>query len=194
MKWKIIAVVACIALAIVLAVNFAYLHFSSNAALRSLNSASVVTQIKQLKELVTVRYSLQQVVGLTEPRGSFGEESILLLVQGEAQAGVDLAALKPDDITPSGNRMITIHLPHAKLFATYIDEKQTKVWDRHITWWTPWIPPDPDLEHKARLKALDDLRSAAVSMGILNQAQKNAESAICDFLKAFKIDVNFQTT
>lgn len=194
MKWKVLAVAACIALAAVLVINFAYLHFSSNAALRSLSSASVVTQVKQLKELATVRYSLQRVVGITEPRGAFGEESILLMVQGEAQAGMDLGAMKPSDITLSGNRAITIRLPRAKLLNTYIDEKQTKVWDRHITWWTPWIPPDPDLEHRARLQALDDLRSAALRMGILNESQKNAESAICNFLKAFKIEVNFQTT
>jgi hypothetical protein len=191
MKWKIIGVGASVALAIVLAVNLLYWHFSSNSGLRSLNSASVVTQIKQLKELVTVRYSLQRVVGLTEPRGAFGSESILLMVQGEAEAGVDLGSLKAGDVTFSGKRAVTIRLPKAKLFNTYIDEKQTKVWDRHITWWTPWIPYDPDLEHRARLSAVDDLRSAALSMGILGQAQKDAEDAICEFLKALQIDVEF---
>jgi Protein of unknown function (DUF4230) len=191
MKWKIIGLAACVALAIVLVVNLLYLHFSSNSGVRSLNSASVITQIKQLKELVTVRYSLQRVVGLTEPRGAFGEESILLMVQGQAEAGVDLAALKPGDITLSGKRTLTIRLPRAKLFNTYIDEKQTKVWDRHITWWTPWIPYDPDLEHRARLSAIDDLRSAALGMGILERAQKNAEDAVCDFMKALQIDVEF---
>ncbi len=85
-----------------------------------------------------------------------------------------------------------IHLPRSKILASYIDEKQTKVWDRHMTWWTPWIPPDPDLEHKARLRAIDDIQSAAISMGILNEAQKNAENAICDFLKAFHIEVSYQ--
>ncbi|HSU33356.1 MAG TPA: DUF4230 domain-containing protein [Bryobacteraceae bacterium] len=194
MKWKIIGVAACVALAVVLAVDLLYLHFSSNSALRSLNSASVITQVKQLNELVTVRYSLQRVVGLTEPRGAFGEESILLMVQGQAEAGVDLATMKPGDITFSGKRAVTIRLPRAKLFNTYIDEKQTKVWDRHITWWTPWIPYDPDLEHRARLSAIDDLQSAALGMGILKQAQKNAENAVCDFLKALKIDVEFEAS
>jgi hypothetical protein len=192
MRWKILAALACLAVVILLVVDLAYLHFSSSARLRVLDSASVVTQVKQLKNLVTVRYSLQRVVGVTEPRGAFGEESILLMVQGDVQAGVDLAKLKREDIVRTGKQAITIHLPHANLFAAYIDEKQTKVWDRHITWWTPWIPPDPDLEHKARLRAIDDIQSAAISMGILNEAQKNAENAICDFLKAFQIEVNFQ--
>lgn len=192
MRWKILSVVACIALAILLVINFTYLHFSSAARLRVLDSASVVTQVKQLKNLVTVRYSLQRVVGMTEARGAFGEESILLMVQGDVQAGVDLAMLKPEDIVRTGKQAITIHLPHSKLLASYIDEKQTKVWDRHMTWWTPWIPPDPDLEHKARLRAIDDIQSAAISMGILTEAQKNAENAICDFLKAFHIEVSYQ--
>lgn len=194
MKWKIIAAAAFIALAVLLIVDFAYLHFSSNAGIRSLNSESILTQVKQLKDLATVRYSLQRVVGLTEPRGAFGEESILLMVQGEIQAGVNLADLKPGDVTKSGNHVIAIRLPHAKLLNTYINEKQTKLWDRHITWWTPWIPPDPDLEHKARLQALEDLQTTALQMGILTEAQKNAENAICEFLKAFKIEVVFSNT
>jgi hypothetical protein len=191
MKWKIIAAVTCTLLAVVLTVNVVYLYFVSNAAVRSLNSATVVAQIKQLKELVTVRYSLQRVVGLTEARGAFGQESILLMVQGEAQAGVDLASMKSGDITVVGDRTITVRLPRAAIFNTYIDEKQTKVWDRHITWWTPWIPYDPELEHRARLSAIEDLRSAALKLGILEQAQKNAEDAVCDFLKAFNLEVTF---
>lgn len=192
MRWKILAALACLAVAILLVADFAYLHFYSGARLRVLDSASVVTQVKQLKNLVTVRYSLQRVVGVTEPRGAFGEESILLMVQGDVQAGVDLSKLKREDIVRTGKQAITIHLPQASLFAAYIDEKQTKVWDRHITWWTPWIPPDPDLEHKARLRAIDDIQLAAISMGILNEAQKNAENGICEFLKAFNIEVNYQ--
>ena len=73
-----------------------------------------------------------------------------------------------------------------------IDDKQTKVWDRSITWWTPWVPYDPDLEHKARMQALDDVRSAALQMGILDQAQTNAEASIRDFLAALQISTTFK--
>ncbi len=192
MKWKIAAVVSTIAFLLLLTGVFIYAALTQAFGLHRLDSRAVVTQIKQLKQLVTVRYTIQRVVGLKEPKQPLGEESILLMVQGEALAGVDLDGITPRNITYSGKRTIVIAVPRAKLFNTFLDEKQTKVWDRHITWWTPWVPYDPDLEHKARLEAIDDLRTAALRMGILDQAQKNTESAIRDLLSAFDVKVNFK--
>jgi hypothetical protein len=68
-----------------------------------------------------------------------------------------------------------------------IDDKQTKVWDRQITWWTPWVAPNPDLERQARLKALDEIESAAREMGILEDARRNAESTLRALLQGFGI-------
>ncbi|MGA8026368.1 MAG: DUF4230 domain-containing protein [Bryobacteraceae bacterium] len=192
-KWKIAAVTSTIGFFVLLMCVFAYAHLRESFGIHRLDSASVITQVKQLNQLVTVRYSIQRVVGLTEPKVPLGEESILLMVQGEALAGVDLATLTAHDVSYSGKRSVTITLPQSKLFNAFIDENQTKVWDRHITWWTPWVPYDPDLEHKARIQAIDDVRSAALKMGILGQAQKNAESAIRDILDAFDVKVNFKT-
>jgi hypothetical protein len=114
------------------------------------------------------------------------------MVQGEAIAGIDLSRLKPEDVTKTGTQTVTIQLPAARLLNVFIDEKQTKVWDRQITWWTPWVPYDPDLEHKARMQALDDVRKAALQMGIVEQAQSNAESAIRDLMSTMQISVNFK--
>ena len=132
-------------------------------------------------------------VGLREPKTPFGEESILLMVQGEALAGVDLAAVEARDVTYTGVRSVVLTIPRAKLFQCFLDEKQTKVWDRRITWWTPWVPYDPDLEHKARLQAIGDLRAAALKMGILDQAQKNAEAAIRELLGALGLKAALKT-
>ena len=193
MKWKLPAIASTTLLLLLIAI-FSYLHFvnlSWNS--RALDSPSVITQIRQLRQLVTVRYSIQRVVGITEPKEPFGSESILLMVGGEALAGVDLASLNPNDVVLSGSSdKVLIALPSAKLFDTYLDEKQIKVWDHHITWWTPWVPFNPDLEHKARLQALNEIRSAALSMGILDQAQRNAETAIRDLLAAFGIQAHFE--
>ncbi len=193
MKWKIVAVGSSCAFAALLIGVFAYAYFEQSFGMRRLNSAAVVTQIQQLNELVTVKYSIQRVVGLREPKVPFGEESILLMVQGEALAGVDLASMTARDVRYTDKRAVTLTLPRAKIFNTFIDEKDTKVWDRQITWWTPWVPYDPDLEHKARLEAVGDLRKAALSIGILDQAQKNAEISIRDFLSAFDIKADFKT-
>ncbi len=193
MRWKIVAAVSTCAFIALLVGVFAYAYFTQAFGMRRLDSQAVVTQIQQLNELVTVKYSIQRVVGLREPKVPFGEESILLMVQGEAIAGVDLAAMTSRDIVYTGKRVVMLTLPRAKIFNAFIDEKQTKVWDRQITWWTPWVPYDPDLERKARLEAVDDLRKAALSVGILDQAQKNAQVSIRDFLSAFDIKADFKT-
>lgn len=193
MRWKIAAVLSsCVLIALLIAV-FAYAYFRQAFGVHRLDSEAVVTQVQQLNELVSVKYSIQRVVGLREPKVPFGEESILLMVQGEAVAGVDLATMTARDVRYTDKRAVTLTLPRAKIFNTFIDEKQTKVWDRQITWWTPWVPYDADLEHKARLEAVDDLRRAALSIGILDQAQKNAQISIRDFLSAFDIRADFKT-
>jgi hypothetical protein len=192
-RWKIAAIVSSCALFALLAGLFVSGIVRHAFGLRSLDSASVLIQIKQLKELVTVKYRIQRVVGLREPKVPFGEESILLMVEAEALAGVDLDRLNARDVHYTADRTATITLPAARLLHLFLNEKQTKVWDRQITWWTPWVPFDPDLEHKARLQAIDDMQHAALSMGILDQAQSNAEAAIRQLLAAFQIHANFKT-
>jgi len=158
----------------------------------SVEPPAVLMGVRQLKQLVTVRYSIQRVVGITEPRVPLGSESVLLMVQGEVSAGVDLAELQAADIRRKGSRAMVIRLPGAKLLDAFLDEKHIKVWDHQITWWTPWVSIDPDLEHRARLQALDDVRAAALEMGILDQAQNNAQTAIRDFLAALNMQVTFE--
>lgn len=192
MRWKITAILSIGTLVCLLAVLLIAGAFQQAFGPRRLDSAATISQVKKLKELITVKYSIQRVVGLREPKVPFGEESILLMVQGEVLAGVDLDHLTARDIQYAGAQVAIVTLPPARILHSFLDEKGTKVWDRQITWWTPWVPYDPDLEHKARLQALDDVNKAALSMGILTEAQKNAETAIRDFLAPFQVQTSFK--
>ena len=145
---------------------------------------TIVLQVQKLSQLVTVRYRIQRVVAMTESKQPVGEESILLMVEGEVQGGIDLHNVTSADVVADETGALTITLPQPTILNLSIDEKKTKVWDRHVTWWTPWIAPDPDLEHKARLKALDDIREAAIEMGVLDQARANAQGALGDLFGA----------
>lgn len=160
---------------------------------QSLDVPAIVTEVRQLNNLVTVRYSIQRVVGLTEPKVPFGSESILLMVQGEVQAGIDLSQIKARDVEADADGTVDISLPAPKVTDAYLNEKQIKVLDRSVTWWTPWVPYDPDLEHKARLQGLEDVRAAALEMGILGQAQRNAETSIRDLLGALHLRVKYRS-
>ena len=187
------AVSAFLLLLVLCVAYVAFPAFWLKLAAREMNVPAVITQVKKLNQLVTVKYSIQRVVGLTEPKVPFGEESILLMVEGQALAGVDLNELTSDDVSPRGTHPMRVMLPRAKMMQVFLDEKRTKVWDRHITWWTPWAPYDPELEHKARLSALDDVRSAALGMGILENAQRNAQVVIAGFLHSLGIEAQVVT-
>lgn len=185
--WRAIAITSILALVFLLLTSYFHLWVR-----RPASPATIITEVHKLNQLVTVRYSIQRVVGVKEPKVPVGEESILLMVQGEALAGVDLDRVRARDIKYDGHRSIIITLPPARLFNSFLDEEQTKIWDRHITWWTPWVPYDPDLEHKARLQAINDVRDAALKMGILDQAEKNAKISIRELLSAFDLQVSFK--
>jgi len=144
---------------------------------------TVVAQVRELNQLATVRFTLQRVVSLTEQKQPVGSETILLIVQATVDAGVNLAALRPDDVIRRPDGAVVIRLPAATILNLALDEKQTKVWDRQKTWWTPWVAYSRDLEHNARLSGLDSAQKAALEMGILDQAQRNAETAIRSLLK-----------
>jgi hypothetical protein len=162
-------------------------------ALEGADSPAVVTEIQRLNQLITVRYSIERVVGVKERKEPVGEESLLLMVQAEVQAGVDLAHVDSAGVHFSDPHSVIVLLPRAQIVNVFLDEKYTKVWDRRITWWTPWVGYDPDLEHKAREQALEDVKSAALSMGILQQAQRNAELAVRDFLAALHLTATVKT-
>jgi hypothetical protein len=176
--WAAIGAVAGIVLAVVF-----FTIERSGLPIRTLDSPAIVRQIQGLSELVSVKYTVQKVVGLEEKKTPVGAEKLLLIVQAEVLAGVDLSEVTPGGIKILPGDNVKLTLPPARIFHIVIDDKETKVWDRQITWWTPWVSPNPDLERQARLAASASVKQAALDMGILDQAQRNAESVIRNLLQ-----------
>ncbi|MBS1835032.1 MAG: DUF4230 domain-containing protein [Acidobacteria bacterium] len=160
---------------------FAFSRFGVSRV-TELQSPAFLRQVQELNELATVKYSIQKVVGLREDKVPVGSESILLVVQGTVVAGVDLKELDARDIRIEPDRVV-MKLPPAKILHVYLDDKHTQVWDRKVTWWTPWVPYNPDLERQARLRATDSIREQAEEMGILRDASRNAERTIQSFVE-----------
>jgi hypothetical protein len=161
--------------------------FIPQGHLRTFDSQAIVKEVRPLNELATVKYGIEKVIGMKEEKSPVGEESILLLVRGTVVAGINLASLSSNDVSISSDGVAKIHLMKPEIQAAYIDEKYTKVWDRGITWWTPWVSPDLDLEHKARMQAIDDIKLEALQMGILAEAQRSVEVDLRSILQAFGI-------
>ena len=147
---------------------------------------AMVREIRRMSELVSVHYLIQKVVGLEEQKQPLGSEKILLIVQARVLGGVDLAEIQPGDVIDRGDHWV-VRMPPARILHVNLDNQETRVWDRQITWWTPWVAPNPDLERQARLKAVTDIQAAALGMGILKEAQQGAENTLRGFLPGFGI-------
>jgi hypothetical protein len=166
---------AAILLILLVCVFLATRRYSRNS---DADPHAVVTQVRQLNQLATVRYTVQKVVGIKEEKQPVGSESILLVMQARVEAGIDLSSLREQDVFHRPDGALVIRMPDAKILNVAVDEKQTKVWDRTKTWWTPWVPYSVDLERRARLEGLEAVRQGALEMGILKDAERSAESSI----------------
>jgi hypothetical protein len=169
--------------AVVVLVLVVYLTFTiarwlgRGASLHFGNTANVVRQIQTLSDLVTVKYVVEKVVILDAPPestlGQFvqGDNRVLLLAHGIVKAGINLQNLAPGDVTISG-KTVRIKLPPAQITDAYLDDNQTKV----IDWKQGFLRGfDKDLEQKARQMAVDEIRRAARTDGILNEATQRAQ-------------------
>lgn len=143
-----------------------------------LDPPAVLLRVQQLNQLATVKYVVQKVIGIREQKVPVGEESILLIVQANVEAGIDLAGMHPDDVSIRPDNTLVVRLPEPRILNIVINEKETKVWDRQKTWWTPWVPYSIDLEQRARMAGLEAVKQTALDMGILTQAERNAALSI----------------
>lgn len=192
-RLKLYAVGLLILIPTGLAVYF-YFFGSPRGGVRAVvDPPALVRQIQQLRQLVTVKYSMQKVIGLEEQKVPFGSESLLLLVQAEVLGGVDLEKLTPADVTVRAGRSVTIRLPAPEILHIVTNEKETKVWDRQKTIWLVWVPFNPELDQKARRLAEESVRAAALERGILRDAQQNAVATVREFLRLTGIEAVITT-
>ena len=142
------------------------------------NTATVIQQVQTLSDLVTVKYVLEKVVILEDVKW-YGENRVLLLAHGIVKAGIDLKRIKADDVSISGKK-ISVRLPTPQITDAYLDDPRSQVID-HSTGLLRAF--DKDLEQTARQNAVDDLRRAARSDGILDEADKRARLELELFLR-----------
>jgi Protein of unknown function (DUF4230) len=157
---------------------------------------AVVQRIQRLNRLETVVYSLDTIVEGSRSSAVLPDllagDRILLVVHGQATAGIDLSQLKPEDVRISENdgvRTIHVTLPPSQLFLTALDNQHTRVYARSTG---ILVPVDQNLESETRAKAQQQLQQAALGDGILDAASKNARATITTLLYSLgfqKVDV-----
>ncbi len=165
-----------ILLAFLLVAAGVYLRFRQGSD--ALDAPALLTQVRRMNQLTTVRYTMQKIVTLEQQSSVVSSERLMLVMQATVEAGIDLSGLKAEGIERRADGALIVRLPPPRITNLSIDEKETKVWDRTKTWWAPWVPYSLDLEKNARIQGLAAVRQGALDSGILRQAERQAEVSI----------------
>jgi hypothetical protein len=139
----------------------------------------ILKEVQALSELVTVKYVMEKVV-THEIEKTFGKDKILLVAHGVVKAGIDLRKLAPEDLRVSG-KAVSFHLPRSQVTDSYLDEKQTFVYDRRTGM---FASPDKDLESEARRAGLTAMLTAAHAKGIHQDADDRARMLITQVFRS----------
>lgn len=151
----------------------------------NVDQPTVVRQIQKLQRLETVNYTMDKIISGEHsntflPTFLVGDR-VLLVVHGEVVGGIDLANLQPGDVVVHGQK-VSIHLPHATVLSTRIDNTKTRVYSRDTGLFSS---PDPNLESEVREEAERQLLQAALQDGILKTAAENAGTTVAGMLEGF---------
>jgi len=141
------------------------------------SSATVLTRVQNLSQLVTVKYVLEKVV-VYEDAKWYGDNRVLLVAHGVVKAGIDLGSLKAGDLRVADKR-IRVALPRPRITDVYLDDRHSEIVERTTGLLRVF---DKDLEQNARIQAVEDLRGAALQNGILADASAQARAELTAML------------
>jgi hypothetical protein len=142
-----------------------------------------INEVRALARLETIQYSIEKVITGETGGGTFQAlfgDKILFVGHGTVIAGIDMEKLQPEDMRFE-NGVLTVKLPPAEIFIATLDNEKSYVYDRETG---VLAKPDVNLETLVRQRAEEEIRSAAIEDGILEQAQVNAEAYLFKFFAA----------
>jgi len=163
-----------------LLIGILFPRWSGGSRTRGYNTATVLKQVQTLSQLVTVKYVMEKIEVLEDPPQNFfravlpDDTHVTLIAHGIVKAGVDLSRLRSEDLRISG-KIIHLRLPIAQITDAYLDDRLTQVVERNNGFLREF---NKDLEQKARQNAIDDIRRAARSSGILKDAEERARAQL----------------
>jgi hypothetical protein len=147
---------------------------------------NVLRSVQELARLQSVTFHMERVIDLRdEQEHAFGlvhaEDSILLVAVGEVIAGVDLAALRPEDVrVDPATRQVTLTLPAPQVFVSRLDSEHTHVHSRSTD---VLARRSEALESRARLEAERSITRGALESGILERAKVSAAHTVSSLVR-----------
>lgn len=135
---------------------------------------TIIREVQSLARLETIHYTVEKVITAEVNQGVFGPlfgDKLLLVAHGFVIAGIDLSKVSTSDVMLEGDAL-HVQLPEPEVFVATLNNDESYIYDRTTGLFRK---SDPELETNARQAAEDEIYSAAVEDGILEQAQTNAE-------------------
>lgn len=136
---------------------------------------TIIHEVRGLARLETIQYSVEKIITAEIGGGIFeflNKDRLLLVAHGTVIAGVDLEKLTPDDLWLT-NSVLNVRLPAAEIFIASLDNEKSYIFDRETS---ILRQSDQNLETLARQSAEQEIKKSAIEDGILEIAQRNAES------------------
>jgi hypothetical protein len=150
----------------------------------NVSQPTVIASIQRLARLESVVYTMDKVIEGGRTNQYFPDfltgDRLLLVVHGQAVAGIDLSRIQPANVEIEG-KSVTITLPPAELLSVSLDSAKTRVFSRTTGL---LVPADPNLESEIRQKAEADLKQSALDSGILNSANANTRATLTTLLRS----------
>jgi hypothetical protein len=144
---------------------------------------TIIHEVQAVSRLETIHYTVEKVITAEVNQGLLGPlfgDKLLFVGHGYVIAGIDMSKMNEADLWLEGE-ILNVRLPKAEVFVATLDNDQSYVYDRDLG---ILANPDPNLETIARQVAEDEILTAALKDGILDQARINAEVYLSKFFNA----------
>jgi len=152
----------------------------------TITHATAITRLEAVGKLVTSEAGLRDIVVYRNTQLGSTKRS-LVVVTGKALVGVDLRNHATVDIDETARR-IRLSLPHARLIA--VEVTNLKTYDESRGLWNWFHPEDRDEIYG---QALDQLRSTASDMAVLQHSEESARQLLTALFATdgYSVDVVF---
>lgn len=145
----------------------------------------LVQQLRNASELTTAVFAMQTVVPASRERTlggyTIGKTTLLYIAYGEVRAGVDLSALRPEDVQINGDS-ISIRLPPPQILDSKIDVTRSKIYDYDRGFLGLGPDAAPELQEFAEQETLAQIVSTACTQGVLQSANERAKLTVSQLL------------
>lgn len=135
---------------------------------------TIIHSVRSMARLETIQYTVEKIITAETGKGTFGflfGDRLILVAHGMVIAGVDLEKITPEDMWLK-NDVLYVRLPQAEIFVATLDNEKSYIYNRDTGILTHG---SVDLETTARRAAEDEIEKAAITDGILTQADANAK-------------------